>query len=84
MTPNDENLGRLEQFLAATEHQTKEEALAELASQGVDVAAFKTHVAALVRKGYRKDLKKRNTTSSQSFRKRTCATRGMASISSNK
>ena len=57
MTPNDENLGRLEQFLAATEHQTREEALAELASQGVDVAAFGTHVAALVRKGYQQQVK---------------------------
>lgn len=57
MTPNNENLNRLEQFLAATEHQTKEEALAELASQGVDVAAFKTRVAALVRKGYQHQVK---------------------------
>lgn len=57
MTPNDENLSRLEQFLAATEHQTKEEALAELASQGVDVAAFKTRVIALVRKGYQQQVK---------------------------
>ena len=57
MTPNNENLNRLEQFLAETEHQTKEEALAELASQGVDVAAFKTRISGVVRKGYQQQAK---------------------------
>lgn len=57
MTPNNENLNRLEQFLAATEHQVKEEALAELASQGVDVAAFKARVSEVVRKGYQQQVK---------------------------
>jgi len=57
MTPNNEDLNRLEQFLAATEHQTKEEALAEMASQGVDVPAFKARVADVVRKGYQQQVK---------------------------
>ena len=57
MTSNNENLTRLEQFLASTEHQSKQEALAELASQGVDVAAFKTRVSDVVRKGYQQQVK---------------------------
>ena len=57
MTPNEENLNRLEEFLTATAPQTKEEALDELTAQGVDVAAFKTRVAGVVRKGYQHQVK---------------------------
>lgn len=57
MTSNNENLTRLEQFLASTEHQTKQEALAELTSQGVDVAAFKARVSDVVRRGYQQQVR---------------------------
>lgn len=57
MTPNNENLTQLEQFLASTEHQSKQEALAELASQGVDLVAFKKRVSDIVRKGYQQEVK---------------------------
>lgn len=57
MTPNDENLKRLEDFLAATEHQTKEEALTELATNGIDVVAFQNRINSLVRKGYQNQIK---------------------------
>ena len=57
MTPNDKNMKRLEDFLTSTEHQTKDEMLTELASQGVDVTAFQTRVAAIVRKGYQQQAR---------------------------
>lgn len=58
MNPNDESkLHRLEEFLAATEHQTKAEALEELASNGVDIDQFRTKVASLVRKGYQRQVR---------------------------
>ncbi|MEK0448353.1 MAG: hypothetical protein RL088_621 [Verrucomicrobiota bacterium] len=57
MTPNDENLNRLEEFLSAIPPQTKDEALNELTAHGVDVAAFKARVASVVRKGYQHQVK---------------------------
>lgn len=57
MTPNDENMKRLEDFLTSTEHQTKEEALNELAAQGVDVPAFQAGIESIVRKGYQQQVR---------------------------
>lgn len=58
MNPKDEDkLHGLENFLSATEHQTKEEALAELASNGVNVGEFRSKVASIVRKGYQRQVR---------------------------
>ena len=57
MQANNDNLSRLEQFLANTETQTKDEALAELASRGVNTTTFKARVAETVRKGYQHQVK---------------------------
>lgn len=57
MPPNNDDLDRLEQFLANTENQTKEEAMAELAARGVNSAVFKAHVAEVVRKSYQQHVK---------------------------
>ena len=57
MTPNDENMKQLEDFLTSTKQQTKDEALKELASHGVDIPAFKTRVASIVRKGYQQQAR---------------------------
>ena len=57
MTPDEQNMERLECFIESTEHQTKEEALAELASNGEDVEAFKALIEDTVRKGYQKQIK---------------------------
>lgn len=57
MPINNDDLSRLEQFLANTENQTKDEALAELASRGVNATAFKSRVAETARKGYQQQMK---------------------------
>ncbi len=57
MTPNSDDLSRLERFLTDTEGQTKEDALAELTARGVSAADFKSRVAEAVRKGYQQQVK---------------------------
>jgi len=57
MPTNNDDLSRLEQFLANTEKQTKEDALDELAARGVNTTAFKARVAETVRKGYQHQVK---------------------------
>lgn len=57
MPPNNDELSRLEEFLANTENQTKAEAMAELAARGVSPASFKSRVSELVRKGYQQQVK---------------------------
>lgn len=57
MPPNNDDLSRLERFLANTENQTKADALAELASRGVNSTAFKARVAEVVRKGYQQQVR---------------------------
>lgn len=57
MPTNNDNLSRLEQFLANTENHTKDEVLAELATRGVNTTAFNARVAEIVRKGYQLQVK---------------------------
>lgn len=57
MPADNDNLSRLEQFLANSETQTKDEAIEELASRGVNMNAFKARVAETVRKGYQLQVK---------------------------
>lgn len=54
----NEDLQKLEAFLLETESQTREEALEELASHGVDVHRLEERVSAIVRQGYAAALKK--------------------------
>lgn len=57
MTPDEQNMERLDSFIESTEHQSREEALAELASNGVDVESFKALIEDTVRKGYQMQIK---------------------------
>lgn len=51
------NLRKLEELLCGTEQQTKEEALEELASNGVKISEFCTKLDSIVRKGYQKQVR---------------------------
>ena len=57
MPPNNDDLNRLEGFLACTDNQTKAEAMADLAFRGVNPSTFKARVAEVVRKGYQSQVK---------------------------
>lgn len=58
MNSNDSNQHEaLVEFLCRTEHQTKQDALAELASNGVKLDEFRSKVATIVRKGYQRQVR---------------------------
>jgi hypothetical protein len=53
----ENDTAKFEAFLADTDNQTKEEALAELASHGVHTEEFLKKIQMVVREGYSKRLK---------------------------